>query len=103
MSISFTGSFDLETFIDTYPSGSTDTINLWISASYTGGTEKWYLRGATVPVSLGQDEGKYLGVVLRQAQRIGLFLPNPVPPPDCDLNGIIICSDCSFFGNITCS
>ena len=102
MSISFTGSFDLETFIDTYPSGSTDTINLWVSASYTGGEEKWYLRGATVPVNYTQEEGKYLGLILRQAQRIGLFLPNP---DDCSLSGNITCNpdDCFLSGNITCS
>jgi hypothetical protein len=92
MSISLTGSFDLETFINTYPSGSTDTINLWVSASYSGNQETWYLRGVTVPVSYTQEEGKYLGLILRQAQRIGLFLPNPVPPPDCALAGSITCS-----------
>lgn len=78
--ITFTGSFDLETFIDTYPTGSTDTLHLWISASYSGSVERWFVRGVTIS-SQYQQQDKYMDVIFKQAQRVGIFLPNPVPPP----------------------
>lgn len=78
--VTFTGSFDLESFIDTYPTGSTDTLHLWISASYSGSVERWFVRGVTIPSQYLQQD-KYMDVILKQAQRVGIFLPNPAPTP----------------------
>lgn len=84
----FTGSFDTERFLDLYPSGSTDTVNLWISSSFVlvpSGSElvreeKWFWTGITIPSIYVQND-EYLDVILRQSQRIFLALPNPAPIP----------------------
>lgn len=84
----FTGSFDLETYLSLYPTGSTDTVNLWISTSFTlvpSGSEfirdeKWFWTGITIPSQYVQND-EYLDVILRQTQRVFLALPNPAPIP----------------------
>jgi len=134
---SYTGSFDLETYLSLYPSGSTDTVNLWISSSFdivvSGGietrNERWFWTGITVPSNYTQND-EYLDVILRQAQRIFLALPNPAPTPtptpsptqtptptatpiptvtptptptpDCTLAGFIECGKCTIKGIVIC-
>jgi len=134
---SYTGSFDLETYLSIYPTGSTDTVNLWISSSFDlvevegeiVRNERWFWTGITVPSNYVQND-EYLDVILKQAQRIFLALPNPAPTPtptpsptptptftptptptitptptptpDCTLAGFVECGKCTLQGRIIC-